>query len=154
MTTAAPVIRKQISVNAPRERAFRVFTQNIDTWWPRQYQIGKSAMKAAVLEPQPGGRWYEIGEDGQECDWGRVLVWEPPQRLVLAWQITGEWRFDASFSTEVEVTFTPDGPDRTLVELEHRQLERFGDAAPRIREQFEGGWAGMLGLFAQAASQP
>ena len=107
-----------------------------------------------MLEPRQGGRWYEIGVDGTECDWGRVLQWEPPSRLVLAWQIGGTWQFDPTLVTEVEVRFVPETPNRTRVELEHRDLERFGDAQEPIRAAFEspGGWQGLLDAFAQATA--
>lgn len=146
-------IRRQIFVQAPQERAFRVFTQRLDTWWPREHHIGKAALKEAVLEPRAGGRWYEIGEDGSECDWGKVLVWEPPHRLVLAWQITSQWQFDAAFFTEVEVRFTAEGSAQTRVDLEHRQLERYADAAGVIKQQMDEGWAGTLARYTQVAER-
>ena len=147
-------VRKQLIVEAPQERAFRVFTENIDRWWPRTHKIGKAPLKAAVLEPRENGRWYEVGEDGSQCDWGRVLAWEPPRRLVLAWQVSAQWQFDASLVTEVEVTFTPEGPRRTRVDLEHRDLERFGPGAEQVRGAFDSqqGWGGMLESFARVAA--
>jgi uncharacterized protein YndB with AHSA1/START domain len=147
VTQPTAPIRKQIVVEAPQERAFRVFTDNIDAWWPREHHIGQAALKEAVLEPRANGRWYEKGEDGSECEWGKVLVWEPPRRLVLAWQIDGAWKYDADFVTELEVTFTPDGAKRTVVELEHRNLERFGEGAPHTRDMMEKGWLDTLELY-------
>jgi uncharacterized protein YndB with AHSA1/START domain len=143
-----------IAVDAPQEQAFAVFTDGMNRWWPRTHKIGPEALDQAVLEGHQGGRWYERDTDGSECDWGKVLAWEPPSRLVLAWQITGEWAYDADLLTEVEVTFTPDGPNRTLVELHHRGLEAYGDQAGDIRDQFSspGGWPGLLQAFADAAS--
>jgi uncharacterized protein YndB with AHSA1/START domain len=148
-------VRKEIVVEAPQERAFRVFTEGIDRWWPKAHRIGKVEMQAAVLEPRVGGRWYERGTDGSECLWGKVLVYEPPRRLVLAWQINGQWQYDEAFSTEVEVRFTSEGPKRTRVELEHRDLERFGDAQEAVRQAFEspGGWTGLMALFEKAANE-
>jgi uncharacterized protein YndB with AHSA1/START domain len=148
-------VRKEIVVEAPQERAFRVFTEGIGRWWPKEHHIGKADMQDSVLEPRVGGRWYERGVDGSECQWGKVLVYEPPRRLVLAWQINGQWQYDANFSTEVEVRFTSEGPKRTRVELEHRDLERFGEQQEAIRKAFEsgGGWTGILGLYAQSAAQ-
>jgi uncharacterized protein YndB with AHSA1/START domain len=147
-------VRKQIVVAAPQERAFRVFTQNVDAWWPKSHHIGKTPMKAAVIEPKVGGRWYEVGEDGAECDWGKVLVWEAPRRIVLCWQISAEWKYDATLETEVEVTFTAEGSRSTRVNLEHRNLERFGEAADKLRTSFDspGGWAGILESFAGKAA--
>src|SRR4051812_21781481 len=135
-------IRKEILVKAPQSRAFEVFTQKIDLWWPRSHKIGKSTMKKTVLEAKPGGRWYEIGDDQSECDWGKVLVWEPPNRLVLAWQISGKWQYDPSLVTEVEVQFKSEGENLTRVQLEHRNIERFGESAQPVRAAFESpeGW--------------
>lgn len=147
-------VRKQITVDAPQERAFRVFTQNIGRWWPREYHIGGSDMQDAVIEPRADGRWYEVGVDGTQCDWGRVLVWEPPHRLVLTWQITARWAFDPTFATEVEVRFTAQGAARTLVELEHRHLERYGDAAAATRDTMDSGWPGIMQRYADVVHAP
>ena len=146
----APV-RKSISVKAPPERAFEVFTAQMTRWWHPDHHIGKSPLKAAVVEPRVGGRWYEVGEDGTTCDWGKVLVWEPPARVVFAWQLTGEWKYDPEFVTEVEVRFIPEGSG-TRVELEHRNIEPYGEHAEAVRASLDspGGWAGGLGLFANA----
>ena len=154
MTQTVAPIRKQIIVDVPQERAFRVFTENIDVWWPRDHHIGKAALKEAVLEPRENGRWFERGEDGSECDWGKVLVWEPPRKLVLAWQINGAWQYDAGFVTELEVRFTPDGAKRTVVDLEHRDLERFGEGAQHTRDMMDEGWEGSLELYRSAALAP
>ena len=146
-------IRKEIVVEAPIERAFRVFTDNLDSWWPREHHIGKAPLQRAVLEPKLGGRWYEIGDDGSECNWGKVLAWDPPRRLLLAWQIDAQWQYDAKLVTELEVTFTVQGAQRTLVELEHRNLERFGEAAAALREMMDRGWSGMVGTYAETTRQ-
>ncbi len=147
-------VRKKVLVNASQERAFQVFTQEIDTWWPRQHHIGKSPLKKAVLEAKPNGRWYATHEDGSESDTGKVLVWEPPRRIILAWQINASWQFDPTFVTEVEVTFVPDGSNKTWVELEHRNLDRFGETAKSLRDSIDspGGWTGILDEFAKAAA--
>jgi uncharacterized protein YndB with AHSA1/START domain len=152
--TTATAVRQTITVAAPQERAFRMFTEGFDQWWPRTHKIGGAELAEAVLEGREGGRWYERDLDGSECDWGTVLVWDPPARLVLAWQITGEWAYDADLHTEVEVTFASDGPDMTRVELEHRGLDAYGDRASEMRDTFEspGGWTGILERFAQAVA--
>jgi uncharacterized protein YndB with AHSA1/START domain len=146
-------VRKEIVVEAAAERAFRVFTERMELWWPPEHHIGQAAMARPVLEPRAGGRWYELGEDGSTCDWGRVLAWEPPRRLVLAWQISAAWKFDPALVTEVEVTFVAEGQSRTRVTLEHRNLDRFGPASEAMRKSFssEGGWGLTLGRFATAA---
>lgn len=156
MDTAAtiPAIRRSITVNAPVERAFRVFTESFSGWWPSEYHIGSAEYAEAVLEPREGGRWFERGADGSECDWGRVLAWEPPHRLLVTWQITGDWRYDpdAEHASEVEVRFTPEGPEQTVVELEHRHLDRLvGGEAMRQAVGGDTGWAGILAGFAKAA---
>jgi uncharacterized protein YndB with AHSA1/START domain len=143
-----------VTVATSAERAFKVFTDGIDRWWPRQHHIGKTPLRREVLEPGVGGRWYGVSEDGSECDIGKVLAWEPPGRLLLTWQITGEWKYDASFVTEIEVTFTPEGPQQTRVVLEHRELHRYGVAASDIRKMLDApdGWGIALRQFAEAAT--
>ena len=147
-TTILPPVRKSIRVNTAPARAFESFTAGMRRWWRADYSINQSPIGDIVMEPRAGGRWFERGEDGSECQWGTVLAWEPPARLLLAWQITADWRFDPDLHTEVEVRFTPDGGG-TLVELEHR-LEGYGAAAPRMREVFDGpdAWTGLLERFA------
>jgi uncharacterized protein YndB with AHSA1/START domain len=145
----APV-KKSLEVAAPRDVAFRVFTAEMSSWWPLEsHHIGKAKATDAVVEPFEGGRWYEKGEDGSECDWGRVLAWEPPGRVVLAWQISAEWGHDARIKAEVEVCFTAVSAGVTRVELEHRKLETFGDKAEGMRAGFEGpgGWSSLLAAF-------
>jgi uncharacterized protein YndB with AHSA1/START domain len=146
-------IRKQLRVKAPPARAFDIFTAGMSRWWLKTHTINptKSPMTDIVIEPREGGRWFERGEDGSECQWGKVLAWEPPARLLLAWQITSQWQFDPGLVTEVEVRFTPDGSG-TKVELEHRHLERLGDAAEAMRTAFEGGWGRLLEEFAITAA--
>lgn len=151
MKTITP-IRKQIIVTASPGTAFDVFTAGMSQWWNPQYSIGQEPLASIVVEPHEGGRWYERGEQGSECDWGRVLVWEPPRRVVLAWQITADWSYDPDVHTELEVTFSPDGPQRTRVELEHRGLEALGEQADSMRAIFDSpsGWAGLLERLATA----
>jgi uncharacterized protein YndB with AHSA1/START domain len=147
-------VRKFRIVEAPQALAWRVFTERMSTWWPlAHYKIGKVAAVEAVIEPRVGGRWFERGEDGSTCDWGEVLVWEPPSRLVLSWDITADWQYDPKLKTEVEVRFIADGEARTRVELEHRRLDRFGARRDEMRRIFdtEGDWGRLLESFATAA---
>lgn len=146
-------VKKQIVVNVGAERAFQVFTAGIDRWWPREHHIGKSPLKRAVIEEKAGGRWYSVCEDGSECEIGSVLSWEPPHRLLLAWQITAAWVFDPAFVTEVEVTFSALGPNKTRVDMEHRDLERYGQAAAELRKAIDspGGWGKIMDEFARVA---
>jgi len=145
-------VRKEIVVEAPVERAFRVFTTRPETWWPATHHIGKSELQSIVLEPHAGGRWLERGIDGSECLWGKVLSWEPPRRVVLGWQLDANWEYDPDLLTEVEVTFTPEGSGRTRVMLEHRNLERFGADAEQVRTSIgaDGGWPVILNGYADA----
>jgi hypothetical protein len=149
---ACAPIRRSIVVNVPRTRAFEVFTVRFDAWWPRNRSIGASALQRAIVEPRVGGRWYEIGVDGAETDWGDVLVWEPPTRVVLAWRVRADWKFDPQLLTEVEVTFTAEGPGMTRVDLEHRGLERMGDGAQIARAIYDSprGWNSLLALYVAA----
>jgi uncharacterized protein YndB with AHSA1/START domain len=150
----APV-RKSLVVGADRHRSFQAFTDRMGKWWPRSKTIGTSPPVTVVIEPRAGGRWYERGEDGSECEWGKVLQWDPPARLVLAWQIDGNWKYDPDLVTEVEVTFTSLGRDTTRVDLEHRNLERFGEKVEIMRTSIdsEGGWAGILKVYAEMAEK-
>ena len=149
----APV-KKTLTVAASPERAFEVFTAGFGRWWPASHSIGESPLKLAVIEPGVGGRWFGLLEDGTESLWGDVLDWEPPRRLVLAWRISGDWTFDPELTTEVEVRFTAEGQG-TRVDFEHRHLERMGDAAASARASFdsEGGWTGLLQMFAAEAAK-
>jgi len=145
-------IRKQLTVEAPLDRAFRVFTSNMGAWWPKQHHIGTTALKDCVIEPKVDGRWYEVGEDGAACEWGKVLAWDPPRRLVLAWQLNAEFKYDAKLITEVEVSFTALGPKQTRVDFEHRNLDRFGAAAERLGKAMGEGWGQILQSFVDTAA--
>ena len=153
----APV-RKSIVVRASVERAFRVFTEGMDSWWPRTHHIGASPMRRAIVEPRRGGRCYSEQVDGTECDWGTVLAWEPPYRLVMAWQVTHEWGYEPELarSSEVEVRFTPQPDGSTRVDLEHRHLDRHGPGAGSMRASVDSpnGWGALLALFAAQAEAP
>jgi uncharacterized protein YndB with AHSA1/START domain len=148
-------VRKVVDVQAPLSVAWRVFTHEMGTWWPlAQYKIGKANAVDAIIEPHVGGRWFERGDDGTTCDWGRVLLWEPPSRLVLSWDIDANWQPDPELKTEIEVRFIAAGEDATRVELEHRHLDRYGARRDEMRRIFEtdGDWGRLLALFAQAAA--
>ena len=153
MTTTTQPIVKQLVVRASQAHAFSVFTTGINRWWPREHHIGKSPLKEIVVEPRTGGRWYSICEDLSEINVGKVLAWEPPGRLLLAWQINGAWTYDPEFLTELEVTFVAGGASETHVRLEHRNLERFGPSEAQLRGMFDApeGWTSTLADFARAA---
>jgi uncharacterized protein YndB with AHSA1/START domain len=148
-TIAVTPVRRRIRVNSEPARAFDIFTKGMSRWWPREHSINRSPIRDIIMEPRAGGRWMERGEDGSECQWGKVLAWEPPTQLVLAWQINAQWQYDPELVTEVEVRFSPDG-DGTLVELEHR-LEGYGEATEQMRQVFDGpqAWQHTLERFAK-----
>jgi uncharacterized protein YndB with AHSA1/START domain len=155
-TSVAPVL-KSVTVKAGAERAFQVFTEGFDTWWPRSHHIGKSPMTRAVIECRAGGRCYNQQADGADCDWGQILEWEPPRRFVLAWKITPEWGYepDPAKASEVEVRFTPLADGSTRVDLEHRHFERHGAGGATMRTGVDspGGWNDLLQLFAAEANK-
>jgi uncharacterized protein YndB with AHSA1/START domain len=154
MAVLDTTVRRTVSVAAPIERAFDVFTKGFTTWWPSSHHIGTSTMLEARIEPGVGGRWYEIDEDGSECDWGRVLTWEPPHELVLSWHLNGKFEYvaDPAQASEVAVTFRAESPTRTVVELEHRNLDKHGETAEDLRNGIdgEGGWTLILNQYAAA----
>lgn len=117
------------------------------------HHIGQAELVRPVIEPRQGGRWYELGVDGSQCEVGKVLVWEPPDHLVLAWQLTPEWTYDAGLITEVEVNFTPEAGG-TRVDLEHRHLERMGERAQSGHDAVDSpnGWSRILQLFSEASA--
>lgn len=146
--TIAPV-RKSVRVSTSAEHAFEVFTSGLSRWWPTTHTVGAPPMKQAVLEPRLGGRWYELSEDGSQAEVGKVLVWEPPTRLVVGWRLNSKWRPDLSTESIVEVTFTPAEPGVILVELEHRDFEVLGaEGGASLRKDVDGGWPGLLVHFA------
>jgi uncharacterized protein YndB with AHSA1/START domain len=150
-----PAVKQTVTVNAPVEKAFKVYTEGFNSWWPPQHHIGTAAMAEAVLEARPGGRWYERGVDGSECEWGQVLAYEPPTRLLLSWQINGTWKYDPDLAhaSEVEVIFTDLGDGRTRVDLEHRAFERHGATASSVQDAVggDGGWPMIMERFTESA---
>lgn len=145
--TMGPV-RTSVTVARSREEAFDVFTNGFGTWWPyRTHSISEERVVDAVLEPRLGGRIYERNDDGSEAEWGRVVGWEPPRRLVFSWQPNPE----APGETEVEVTFD-ETHDGTLVSLEHRGWDAYAERATQIRPEYEQGWPLVLGRFAERAA--
>jgi uncharacterized protein YndB with AHSA1/START domain len=149
----APV-KKTLMIAASPRKAFDVFTAGFDRWWPRSHSIGESPLKTAVIEGREGGRWYGLLENGREAEWGDVLAWDPPNRLLLAWRIGADWQYDPALLTEVEVLFTPEGVG-TRVSFEHRLLENMGPGGEGARASFdsEGGWNGLLQMFADEAAK-
>lgn len=137
-------VRTEVVVEAPRERAFRVFSERFDQIKPREHNMLAVEIAESVLEPREGGRVYDRGVDGSECQWGRVLAFEPPERILFTWDISPRWQVetDLARASEVEVRFSAETPERTRVELEHRHLDRHGDGWEGLREGVigDGGW--------------
>src|SRR6185312_14156570 len=137
MTVIRPApVRKSIVVKASTEKSFTTFTSRIGRWWPRSKSIGSAPQADVVLEPGVGGRWYERGIDGSECQWGKVLQWEPPGRLVLAWQIGADWKFIPALAAELELSNAALDRGHPPLGIRRRYLARLGARAPRAREAF------------------
>ena len=132
----AASVRSEIVVDAPIERAFAVFTEQFDRIKPREHNLLGVDIAETVFEPRVGGSIYDRGVDGSECRWARVLAYEPPERVVFSWDIGPTWQIEADpdKASEVEVRFTAQAPGRTLVELEHRSIDRHGDNWEGVRE--------------------
>jgi uncharacterized protein YndB with AHSA1/START domain len=149
---AATTVRSSIVVEAPIERAFRVFTEEFGTFKPPEHNLLGVEIAETVFEPHVGGNLYDRGVDGSECRWARVLAYEPPQRVVFSWDISPHWQIetDRERTSEVEVRFIAETPERTRVELEHRNLDRHGDGWEGVREgvQSNQGWPLYLERFA------
>jgi len=149
------VVRKSVRVQVPVERAFSVFVEQMETWWPADHHIGAQPFQAIFVEPRAGGRWYERDAQGSECDWGTVLAWGPPHRVALSWHLGPDWKFnpDLAKASEIEVRFTAEGPSTTLVELQHSGIERHGEGYEQLRALLDspGAWETTLAEFAKVA---
>jgi uncharacterized protein YndB with AHSA1/START domain len=154
MTTQAQVtsVRTQIVVDAPIDRAFAVFTEQFDRIKPRDHNLLGVEIAETVFEPREGGRIFDRGVDGSECRWARVLAFEPPDRVVFSWDISPQWRVESDLdkTSEVEVRFVAETPERTRVELEHRNLDRHGAGWESERDGVgsDGGWPLYLQRYA------
>jgi uncharacterized protein YndB with AHSA1/START domain len=146
-------VRSSVDVQAPIERAFHVFTEDIGSWWDPTHHILQGELAEMVFEPRVGGHVYDRGVDGSECRWARVLAYEPPRRFVISWDVNVQWQLEADHdkTSEVEVRFTAIGPDRTRVELEHRNIERHGPGWEQMRDAVgsPGGWPAGMRAFVE-----
>jgi uncharacterized protein YndB with AHSA1/START domain len=146
-------VRTSIVVEAPIERAFSVFTEDFDRIKPREHNMLGVDIAETVFELREGGHIYDRGVDGSECRWARVLAFEPPSRVVFSWDISPQWRIetDPEKTSEVEVRFIPEAPERTRVELEHRNLDRHGAGweGARAGVDSEDGWPLYLQRFGE-----
>jgi uncharacterized protein YndB with AHSA1/START domain len=150
--TSDTSVRNSIVVEAPIERAFSVFTEGFGSFKPREHNLLDVEIAETVFESHVGGHIYDRGVDGSECRWARVLAFEPPNRVAFSWDISPEWQLETDLdkTSEVEVQFIAEAPDRTRVELEHRHLDRHGEGWEAEREGVggEGGWPLYLDRFA------
>jgi uncharacterized protein YndB with AHSA1/START domain len=148
----ATSVRHEVVVEAPIERAFSVFTKGFGTFKPPEHNMLGVDIAETVFELCEGGHVYDRGVDGSECHWARVLSYEPPNRVVISWDISPQWQIetDPQKTSEVDVRFIAEAPDRTRVELEHRNLDRHGDGWEAVREGVDGdaGWPLYLHRFA------
>src|SRR6266545_6410522 len=148
----ATTVRSSIVVEAPVQRAFRVFTEDFDSIKPREHNMLGVEIAETVFEPRVGGHIYDRGVDGSECRWARVLAYEPPDRVLLSWDISPQWQIetDPDRTSEWEVRFTAETADRTRVEIEHRNLERHGEGWESERDGVAGdqGWPLYLKRYA------
>ena len=150
--TVTPV-RRTAHTKAPPEKAFEIFTAQMGSWWPNGNGVGARPLVGVVIEPWVGGRWFERDSEGRETQWGTVLEWVPPVRLVLGWQLNREKRFDPDLVTEVELRFTAAEGGGTDISLEHRDLERFGRDGGEWISSIGGGWTQKLCEFAEFADR-
>ncbi len=153
------VVRKEVRVRVPIERAFSVFVEQMEVWWPATHHIGKTAFEAIFVEPRVGGRWYEKDAAGKQTEWGKVLAWDPPHGVTLSWHVgpghdQPDWVCDPdpAKASEVAIRFTAEGAETTLVQLEHSKLERHGEGYEALREIFNGpgAWVHILAQYAEA----
>jgi uncharacterized protein YndB with AHSA1/START domain len=146
-------VRHEVVVDAPIERAFSVFTNNFGDFKPREHNMLSVDIAETVFESREGGHIYDRGVDGSECRWARVLTYEPPHRVVFSWDISPHWQIEADpeRTSEVEVRFSAETPDRTRVELEHRHLDRHGDGWEGVRAGVDSGdgWPLYLRRYAE-----
>jgi uncharacterized protein YndB with AHSA1/START domain len=145
----------EVSVAVPVEYAFRVFTERFDEIKPREHNLLTVPIERTVLEPREGGVIRDVGVDGSTCAWARILIWEPPHRLVFSWDISPQWGLetDPARTSEVEVRFIAEAPECTQVRLEHRNLDRHGDGWQAFANLGAGGWPLYLERFRDATNR-
>ena len=143
-------IKKELVLEASQETCFNVFTRKMDSWWPKTHHVGSTPLLETVLEPKPEGRWYTKHEDGSEMTVGYVLTWDPYGLLILNWQIDSNYHCDPELRTDVVVRFIAEGPTRTRIRFEHRDLDKLGGGAKVITDMDEG-WGMILLLYKNLA---
>jgi uncharacterized protein YndB with AHSA1/START domain len=155
--TNEDVVRHTLTVPVSADIAFALFTEGFATWYPREYTWSQDVLDSIAIEGREGGRCFERGPHGFWVDWGRVLLWDPPRRLVFSWQISPrrEPVPDPEKSSEVEVRFHEEEARSTAVELEHRGFSRHGEGWESYQDAMgsAGGWPYILDRYATAAGQ-
>ena len=154
-TVEEAVVRKSIRVQVPIERAFSVFVEQMEMWWPAEHHIGEKPFQSIIVEPRVGGRWYERDAEGRDCEWGTVRAWDPPRLVTFSWHLGPNWKFSADLTkaSDVAIRFTSEGPSTTFVELVHSGIERHGEGHEKLRVMLDGpgAWVDTLAAFAKAA---
>lgn len=155
--THGTVVKRQIVVSAPIERAFRVFIEQFDHIKPRDHNLLRVPIAKTVFEPRVGGHVFDRGVDGSECHWARVLAYEAPHHVVISWDINARWEVetDPDRTSEVEIRFISESPDRTRVEVEHRKLEAHGEGWEAVRAGVasDAGWTQYLQNYADVIAR-
>ncbi len=155
--TIQPVTR-EVVVDCDPQRAFDLFTADMTSWWPAEHHIGSAPIEEVVVEPHAGGRWYTRHQDGTETNTGFVVRFDPPGqgqqgRFSVTWQIGADWSYHPDLVTTIDVRFIEEEPGRTRVELEHRDLQNFGEHAEQMKNVFEApdAWTRTLANYVRAA---
>jgi len=139
-------IVKEVTVAAPQETAFNVFTRKMGLWWPKSHHVGSCPMTETILESGTNGRWYSKHEDGSEVNIGYVRTWDPFDQVVIIWQINGDFKVDPDLISEIEVQFIPEGPATTRVRLEHRDLDKLRGGT-KVIDNMDHGWGFIMDLY-------
>ena len=137
-----PII-KTIEVPCSQEKAFGVFVNEMDSWWPlgkfTVSAMGGEPAKAIRVEAKQGGKIVEIGHDDTEHEWGTIKSYDPYDFISMDFHIPQPTEKVESRSL-VEVRFTALGNERTRVELTQSNWEAFGEMAEGLRGGYGGGW--------------
>lgn len=151
------IVRKSVRVALPIERAFSLFIEQMEAWWPATHHIAPTPFQTIIVEPRIGGRWYERDAQGNDCSWGFVRAWNPPELVTLSWHLQEDWSFDPSAerASDMDIRFTPESASTTLIELTHYNLERHGDKFLELRDKLEGpgAWITILESYAKKAGE-
>ena len=146
--TIAPIKITQ-TIKASPARCFELFANHVGEWWPKGQTLSKGDYKKLIIEPKAGGRWYEVDSNDKTIQWGEVLAWEPPHRLVLIWRLNTSFAYDPTLHSEVELTFKDAGAGKTTMTLEHRDLEKLGKEPEKFIAMLDAGWAGHMKTVAK-----